>query len=96
MLIVVRVEEKICRKRIMGSPLLSSENTAFAQVVVDMGNTYGLTSFPTRCRDPVPSLIAITGKEDNRLNPFFLKSDSFVSGHLTTSPAVKTGLFQVP
>lgn len=96
MSIVVRVEEKICRTSIMGSPLLSSENTAFAQVVVDMGNTYGLTSFPTPCRDPVAPLIAITGKEDNRLNPFFLKSDSFVYGDLTISPAVETGLFQVP
>lgn len=79
----------------MGSPLKSFENTVFAQVVIDIGNTYGSTPFPTRCRDPVTPLIAITGKEDNGLTPFFLKSDSFVSGDLTISPAVETGLFQV-
>lgn len=78
----------------MGSQLTSFENTAFAQVVIDMGNTNGFTPFPTRCRDPVTPLIAITGK-DNGLTPFFLKSDSFVSGDLTISPTVETGLFQV-
>lgn len=74
---------------------MSFENTAFAQVVIDMGNTYGFTPFPIHCRDPVAPLIAITGKEDNGLTLFFLKSDSFVSGDLTISPAVETGLFPV-
>lgn len=59
------------------------------------GEYYGFTPFPTRCRDPVAPLIIITGKEDNGLTPFFLKSDSFVSGDLTISQAVETGLFQV-
>lgn len=74
---------------------MSFEKTAFAQVVIDMGNTYGFTPFPIRCRDPVTPLIVITGKEDIGLTPFFLKSDSFVCGDLTISPAAETGLFQV-
>lgn len=56
-------------KKLMRNPLMSFENIAFAQVVIDMGNTYGFTPFPTRCRDPVAPLIIITGKEDNGLTP---------------------------
>lgn len=67
-------------------PRVESEIAVCVQVSVNRGNYTGLTSLPAQGRDPVTSLKAKTGSQENRLTLFLPTLDSGVSGDFTKAP----------
>lgn len=67
--------------------MLSSESANIAEVVIDKGNSAGLTPLPSRV-DTVAPLISTRTTDilHNLHSPFFPNTDSYVSLDVTISP----------